>query len=96
MRVMLPHLPFDSFLVSKYIHFRRDYSFCWHGLPPLVPFEGRLQINAAPMTDHLYPMLKHFSSDGRGLFEDNTVPSTGQKGLLNDDLMMMKMSINNM
>ncbi len=44
-------------------------AFCWQGLCPRVPLEGRLTANQykAVLTDHLYPVMKHFYPDGSGL-----------------------------
>ncbi len=37
-------------------------AFCWHGLGPLVPLEGKVTANQykVVLSDHLYPMMKHF------------------------------------
>jgi len=49
------------------------YAFCWHGLGPLVPLERRVTANQykVVLSDHLYPMMKHFYPDGSGLQDDN-------------------------
>ena len=48
-------------------------TFCWHGLGPLVPLEGRVTANQykVVVSDQLYPMMKHFYPDGSGLFQDD-------------------------
>ncbi len=46
------------------------------GLDPLVPIEGKVITNQYKivLSDHLYPMMKHFYLDGRGLFQDDNGP----------------------
>ncbi len=47
---------------------------CWHGLGPLIPLEGRVTANQyeVVLSDHLYPVMKHFYPDASGLFQDDT------------------------
>lgn len=51
-------------------------AFCWHGLGPLVPLEGEVTANeyTVILSDHLYPMMRHFYPDGSGLFQDDNAP----------------------
>ncbi len=37
-------------------------AFCWHGLGPLVPLEGRVTANQykGVLSDHFYPTMKYF------------------------------------
>ena len=48
-------------------------AFFWHGLGPHVSLEGRVTANQykVVLSDHLYPMMKHFYPDGSGLFQDD-------------------------
>lgn len=49
-------------------------------LGPLVPLEKRVTVNQYVIqTNQLYLMMKHFSSDGSGLFQDDSTPSTWHK-----------------
>ena len=52
-------------------------AFCWLGLGPLFPHEGGVHSNLykAVLSDHLYPMMKHFYPDGKGLFQDDNNPT---------------------
>ena len=45
-------------------------TFFWHGFGPLVSLEGRVTANQykVVLSDDLYPMMKHFYLEGRGLF----------------------------
>ena len=58
-------------------------AFCWHGLGPLVPLEGRVTANQykVVLSDHLYPMMKHFYPDGSGLFQDDNAPIHRARGV---------------
>ncbi len=58
-------------------------AFCWHGLGSLVPLEGRVTANQykVVLSDHLYPMMKHFYPDGSGLFQDDSAPIHRARGL---------------
>ncbi len=58
-------------------------AFCWHGLGPLVPLEGRVTANQykVVLSDHLYPMMKHFYPDGSGLFQDDNAPVHRARGV---------------
>ncbi len=51
-------------------------AFCWHGLGSLVPLEGRVTADQykVVLSDHLYPVMKHFYPDGSGLFKDDNAP----------------------
>ncbi len=57
--------------------------FCWHGLGPFVPLWGRVDANQqkAALSDHLYPVMKHFCPDGSGLFQDDSAPIHRARGL---------------
>ena len=55
-------------------------AFCWHGLGPLVPLEGRVTAKVV-LSDHLYPMMKHFYPDGTGLFQDDNAPIHRARGV---------------
>ena len=48
-------------------------AFCWHGLGPPVPLEGRVTADQHKfvLSVHCYPVMKHFYSDGSGLFQDD-------------------------
>lgn len=48
-------------------------TFCWHGLGPLVPLEGRVTSNQyeVALSDHLYPIMKHFYPDCNRLIQDD-------------------------
>ncbi len=67
-------------------------AFCWHVLGPLVPLEGRATANQykVVLSDHLYPMMKHFYPDGSGLFQDDDAPTYKAWGVTG--LMSMKMN----
>ena len=54
-----------------------------HGLGPLVPLEGRVTANQykVVLSDHLYPMMKHFYPDGSGLFQDANDPIHRERGV---------------
>ena len=51
-------------------------AFCWYGLGPLVPLEGKVTVNQykVVLSDHLYPVMKHFYPDGSGFFQDDNTP----------------------
>lgn len=61
------------------------WHFPWYGLAPLVLLDGKLTANQYKviLTDQLYPMMKHFYPIGRGLFQEDSAPSTGLAGLPN-------------
>ncbi len=56
---------------------------CWLGLGPLVPSEGRVTANQykVVLSDHLYPVMKHFYLDGSGLFQDDNTPIHRARGV---------------
>ncbi len=58
-------------------------AFCWQGLGPLVPLEGRVTANQykVVLNDHLYPMMKHFYPDGSALFQDDNAPIHRARGV---------------
>ncbi len=58
-------------------------AFCWQGLGPLVPLEGRVTSNQykVVLNDHLYPMMKYFCPDGSGLFQDDNAPIHRARGV---------------
>lgn len=45
-------------------------AFCWHILGSTVPIEKTISLNhnKVIVTNHLYPMMRHFYPDGCGLF----------------------------
>ncbi len=45
--------------------------------------EGSLQISKVVLSDHLYPMMKHFYPDGSGPFQNDNAPIHGHEGSLN-------------
>lgn len=51
-------------------------AFCYHGLGPPAPLEGRVTANQYKhiLSDRFYPVMKYFYPDARGLFEDDIVP----------------------
>ena len=57
--------------------------FFWHGLGPLVLLKGRVTANQykVVLSDHLYPMMKHFYPDGSGLFQDDNAPIHRARGV---------------
>ena len=52
-------------------------AFCWHGLGPLVT-ANQYQV---VLSDHLYPMMKHFCPDVSGLFQDDNAPIHRARGV---------------
>ena len=58
------------------------WAFYWHGLGPLVTFEGRVTANQykVDLSDRLYLVMKHLFSDGSGLFHDDNTFIQGMRG----------------
>ncbi len=48
-----------------------------------VPFGGRVDANQQKnvLSDHVYPVMKHFYPDGSGLFQDNNAPVHRARGV---------------
>ncbi len=59
------------------------WAFCLYGLGPLVPLEGRVTADQykVVLSDHLYPVMKHFYPDGSGLFQGDGTPIHRARGL---------------
>ena len=58
-------------------------AFCWHDLGPLVSLEGRVTANQykVVLSDHLYPIIKHFYADRGGLLKDENAPIHRARGV---------------
>ena len=72
------------------------WAFFWHRPSPLVPLSGRVTVDQykVVLTDHLYPMMKHFYPDSSGV-PMTVSPSKNHKGSLKG-LTSMKYSMNTM